>query len=290
MTKRECPDWEAKIHESLQRSCVLVCQVLVSGGFVTQRHQMNRSLRRALDILPWILFAYCSISLLVNPTYFTEVVVAKDSKEGSGVVEYFTVLVLVAGIGCGMFGLIRYWRLIPSVAHRLALTLWLLACIYFAGEEVSWGQWYFDWQTPEVLSEINKQNETNLHNISSWLNEKPRTLVELWILFAGLIVGPGRLMGYFHYSYRDLREWINPYSIGLSTCLVFLISKCLEFFPYSFTQMISNSEIRELLIAYFLSLYLFSALLKLRRKHQEENGEGLNSSPGKSTEKVPSAI
>lgn len=33
-----------------------------------------------------------------------------------------------------------------------------------AGEEVSWGQRWFNWTTPEALRDINVQNETNLHN------------------------------------------------------------------------------------------------------------------------------
>lgn len=35
-----------------------------------------------------------------------------------------------------------------------------------AGEEISWGQRIFNWQTPEALAAINDQNETNLHNIN----------------------------------------------------------------------------------------------------------------------------
>jgi hypothetical protein len=42
-----------------------------------------------------------------------------------------------------------------------------LACglFFLIGEEVSWGQRLFGWGTPESLAAINKQEETNLHNI-----------------------------------------------------------------------------------------------------------------------------
>lgn len=42
-----------------------------------------------------------------------------------------------------------------------------LAVIFFIGfgEEISWGQRIFDWETPKILSEINRQGETNIHNI-----------------------------------------------------------------------------------------------------------------------------
>ena len=39
------------------------------------------------------------------------------------------------------------------------------ALIFVGGEEISWGQTYLKWSTPEVLMEINTQQETNVHNI-----------------------------------------------------------------------------------------------------------------------------
>ncbi len=39
------------------------------------------------------------------------------------------------------------------------------AIVFMIGEEISWGQRLFGWQTPASYAEINKQAETNLHNI-----------------------------------------------------------------------------------------------------------------------------
>lgn len=66
---------------------------------------------------------------------------------------------------------------------RLAIALWrqhqrpvallyavaLVAVIFTAGEEISWGQRIFGWMTPGALEDINKQGETNIHNIGSIL-------------------------------------------------------------------------------------------------------------------------
>lgn len=46
------------------------------------------------------------------------------------------------------------------------LLLGLLLFVVF-GEEISWGQRIFGWQTPEGLAEMNAQKETNFHNL--WL-------------------------------------------------------------------------------------------------------------------------
>lgn len=45
---------------------------------------------------------------------------------------------------------------------HLGLAMLMFVC---AGEEISWGQRIFNWKTPESLSAINAQNETNLHNL-----------------------------------------------------------------------------------------------------------------------------
>ncbi len=50
----------------------------------------------------------------------------------------------------------------------------LIGCLYVvaavgaffvAGEEISWGQQVFGWETPETLNAMNHQGETNIHNI-----------------------------------------------------------------------------------------------------------------------------
>jgi len=42
---------------------------------------------------------------------------------------------------------------------------WALLMFIFFGEEISWGQRILGFSTPETLSEINKQDEFNIHNI-----------------------------------------------------------------------------------------------------------------------------
>jgi hypothetical protein len=66
---------------------------------------------------------------------------------------------------------------------RLSVALWrqrqrplallylvaMVAVIFTAGEEISWGQRIFHWITPGALEDINNQGETNIHNIGSLL-------------------------------------------------------------------------------------------------------------------------
>lgn len=79
----------------------------------------------------------------------------------------------------------RYRRLRPW------LVVWCLGLFYFLGEDLNWGQYIFGWQPPEFFAEHNKEAETNLHNMSTWFNQKPRLAVQLWILVAGFLVPLG---------------------------------------------------------------------------------------------------
>lgn len=53
---------------------------------------------------------------------------------------------------------------------RLAAMGWFgvaAACLFIAGEEISWGQRILGFHTPDELAEINRQGEANIHNIKS---------------------------------------------------------------------------------------------------------------------------
>ncbi len=74
----------------------------------------------------------------------------------------------------------------------LFLLLLILSIMFFfgAGEEISWGQRIFNLQTPEYLSNINDQNEPNIHNINKKFFD--RALDRFTILF--VIIGAGLLL------------------------------------------------------------------------------------------------
>ena len=60
-------------------------------------------------------------------------------------------------------------------------TLVALVFLFGAGEEISWGQRIFGWETPEDFKAINDQDETNLHNINKKFFD--RAVDRLTILF-----------------------------------------------------------------------------------------------------------
>lgn len=68
-----------------------------------------------------------------------------------------------------------------------------LAFLFFfgAGEEISWGQRIFGFRTPAPLTQANKQDELNLHNLSVFENSQlftaDRMFDAFWFVFAVLI-------------------------------------------------------------------------------------------------------
>ena len=60
------------------------------------------------------------------------------------------------------------------------LIIKIIALIYYLGEEISWGQHFFKWNSPEFFITNNIQNETNIHNISNFFDQIPRLLVLIW--------------------------------------------------------------------------------------------------------------
>lgn len=81
-----------------------------------------------------------------------------------GPVEYATAAIFVV---CALFGLtiFRQRGEAPRL-QRAGLGALMLAAVFAAGEEVSWGQRIFGFGTPEALS-ANNQGEFNLHNFAT---------------------------------------------------------------------------------------------------------------------------
>ncbi len=81
---------------------------------------------------------------------------------------------------------------LPALRSRPLLMAWVgaaaLSTFYIAGEEASWGQHYFAWETPAFWMALNDQGETNLHNVSSWLDQKPRALLEAGVILGGIVI------------------------------------------------------------------------------------------------------
>ena len=155
----------------------------------------------------WIVLPVLTVIIIpVLARYYPEFFSLWFESEKYGIMELvhflFPLLAAIIGVRLLMFKEIRSDRIV--FYWILAM---ILGCTYLAGEEASWGQHYFGWQTSEFMSQINDQNETNLHNISPLLDQQPRNVLFVGIIVGGLIFPflllyrPGVLPARFNFIY-----------------------------------------------------------------------------------------
>lgn len=154
----------------------------------------------------------------------------------------------------------------PSVRPHRWIRAWFalaaLCSFYVAGEEMSWGQHILRWSTPEYWAAINDQNETNLHNASAWLDQKPRILLEIGVITGGVLIP---VLQKFKASWLPVRfAAIYPPSILGVTAGVFLALKIADAIADAAHVRLFErvSEVQELYLFYFVLLYMVA----LRRR------------------------
>lgn len=165
-----------------------------------------------------------------------------------------TLQFLFAALACLMAA-----RMLFQLQDKLLKGLMLcvaLGCFYIAGEEVSWGQQIFGWITPEFWLEVNDQSETNLHNTTAWLDQKPRLLLFIGIMAAGLLIPalrrwwPSRLPTRYAVLYPS--DLLVVTALGVTVpYFIQEVAESLSLHPFE-----RVSEVQELYMYYFILLYL----------------------------------
>lgn len=108
------------------------------------------------------LFFISIIGVLLShfyPEYFLNFYVRED-----GPIEYGTALVFFT---VALWLSVRLWktRSAKGMWFKITSALIIMAALFVAGEEISWGQRLLNIETPEYLAERNAQSELNLHNL-----------------------------------------------------------------------------------------------------------------------------
>lgn len=152
-----------------------------------------RSLLRAAYTLPFLLIAALCITYAISPRFYLTYVLHGEHRETQAV-EILTfcfgflasILLFTAAAGL--------WRLEWSSGRirgmpggPIIIAVVALAALFFAGEEISWGQVWFGWETPEAFSSM-EGRETNLHNADILISAQAAGGVFLIGVFFGLPV------------------------------------------------------------------------------------------------------
>ena len=160
---------------------------------------------------------------------------------------------------------------------RRALVFGLLAVLMFVclGEEISWGQRIFDWSTPESISELNAQNETNIHNIwfvHQWnrdgtekgfvgkLLNMNRLFSAFWLIVFVFIPIAARLSARARRLFRTSEIPVPPLWAGGLFLGSFVVNKVLGTMYAGSIQAHALDEIKESIYAF---IYAFIAIVSL---------------------------
>ncbi|MGI9544667.1 MAG: hypothetical protein ACR2MX_15500 [Cyclobacteriaceae bacterium] len=161
------------------------------------------------------------------------------------------------------------------ISFRRNVFFLLLGLLFFvaAGEEISWGQRIFSWETPASWQSINSQKETNLHNLVFFVNRPRNDQGKLDLVSTLLVFNVGRLFFFFwftflllipavslvsskwKYRFRSIRLPMAPVWIGLLMLVNLTLSWLFVYMTdFDFSKRSGIDEVREtnyaIIIAY----------------------------------------
>ena len=201
-------------------------------------------------------------------------------KNETGFIENGTFVILFFSIITSIFIL----KTIKKKGFNKIIYFWILfflfGLVYFAGEEISWGQQWFNWETFSFFKELNDQSETNFHNINSWFDQKPRFLLLCFVFVGGIFIPI--FFRNKRISNQSIKYWIYPTICCLPASLICLFFYLLDNLYKSICRgtpgidircdyipgllLLRTSEIIEFYIAFFLFVYVLSIYLRLKRE------------------------
>lgn len=190
-----------------------------------------------------------------------------------GATELLTLLFL----GYAMVLSVKVFRHARASGQKLFaawMAIMLVGSFYFFGEEASWGQHVFGWQTPENWAASNDQSETNLHNMGgvmgSLLDQVPRNILTLCAFVFGFAYPLWRKKRGTRFVPGSLKSWLFPTTacatVGLLATVASLPGKIFEATP---AMNPDYGEIKEVLLALFIMMYVLSIAKRLRPQTTE---------------------
>jgi hypothetical protein len=223
-------------------------------------------------------WVFCPIAITValwafaitNPSAY-KLIQAEDV----GVLEFLhAALPLAAAIIAARLLFVQELRRDPLIA--LWLLLIVLGGVYLGGEEASWGQHYFGWTTPEPWAEINRQQETNLHNTSFWFDRFPRVVCTVAIIIGGLFL-PFAKLNYPGLIPKRLDLIVPPLALSVLTGILLvgevtgIVKSNTEFIDDVFT--FRTGEMQENFITLFIFFYMIFLRARAIRVKASKNAE-----------------
>lgn len=179
-----------------------------------------------------------------------------------GAVEQLTAILLIPAAVMGLI-VARRLTALDNWPPAVLLVLFAFGCIFLMLEEISYGQHFFKWASPDYFLTANMQYETNLHNLEYVDKNIPKWILVIAMAIGGIILPLLARRGPLPWPCRA--RWIAPL-IPTGACLpsaaltlvshvvVKLIESKSDFNFYDVTG-VDVREVTELYISLFFLLY-----------------------------------
>lgn len=219
-------------------------------------------------LIPFVVAALGALTALLGKDAY------KWFTREDGFAETIQVLVYSVSLVLSLIVALRQWRR----GKRLIAVLFLgfsLALLFMVGEELSWGQRVFGWETTSGLASVNKQEETNLHNIYGvgstfkW--------VQMLVGAYGTLLPLAVLIWPVPKRYRELTDAVIPhYSLVPYFAPMFLwrLYRNLLEAPQEFYFVVAEyNEVVELILSLGFLLFVVFQLRRLSAPGEEQRSE-----------------
>lgn len=156
---------------------------------------------------------------------------------------------------------------------KIVLIVFTIISIFWAGEEISWGQRIFDIETIDTLKESNFQGENTLHNtgfIAHILN--PTFLISGFVGVFLIYTQDSTVKKYKKVKGLELFK-IPPlltsyFSLLFFVYFIYLLIRPLELSAYTSNIDTKELETAELLLSISVFVYSISVLLNIKKPHK----------------------
>ncbi len=168
-------------------------------GWITMKKD---NLEQKIGWFPLLLSLLCLSTYPIHWHFFFNILTPED-----GIIEYFTALIAFTACLVAIALALSSWKQ-KNLLQILILLVYAGGCLFFAGEEISWGQRIFNIKTEEVspwLAQANRQEELNLHNIRGIA--QVRLLADVFCVVWGIII-PWR-----YTSEQFPLQWLRPFFV-----------------------------------------------------------------------------
>jgi hypothetical protein len=163
-----------------------------------------------------------------------------------------------------------------SANGRLLIVAWAVFCFFCFGEEISWFQRVFNYGTPGIVGDVNRQNEFNIHNLwifhgGKWLEAISSSKFNLKMLFSSqnlfrigfflyfLVLPLFAASAIFRYVRKKMGDGIPRIGLVISMWVPLVLSFVVAAAASDETRT-SIAETREMLYAFFIFIYISTHL------------------------------